>query len=156
MTEENLDTQAWKAGYSSVPAFLRAQKKAKKLADWQARNDENSTATSERASRLPAHLDRPYCGSYTQRALQPEEQTEAKDSQATRIPASIDEKAAKDAYEWYFYPHNLSDDRKRWAVKFGIALGFCIQGEAWSTLDQTRKDLILNILNSEEAAKRFS
>ena len=156
MTEENLDTQAWKAGYSSVPAFLRAQKKAKKLDQWQQRNDENSTATSERSSRLPQHLDRPYCGSYTQRALHPvlEEQTEA---QVTTIPAlsPSDEKDAREAYGWYFYPHTLAYERGQWSLKFGIALRLAVSQENWATLDQTRKNLILNLLNSEEAATRF-
>jgi hypothetical protein len=155
--EENLDTQAWKAGYSSVPAFLRGQKRAKKLADWQQRNDENSTATSERSSRLPQHLDRPYCGSYTQRALHPAQSEEAQVAKSSPIPALSPQEfhEAKTAFEWFNYQHTLSDDRKKWALRFGVALRLVLPQESWVGLDMTRRNLVLSLINSEDARQKF-
>ena len=153
--EENLDTQAWKAGYSSVPAFLRAQKKAKKMADWQQRNDDNSTATSERTSRLPQHLDHPYCGSYTQRALHPAQSEEAQVAKPSLIPelSPSDEKFARDAWSMYHDKFCDSFKTKRFLQRFAVALHLAVDGEV---LDSTKKALTIRLIESPDAYSKFA
>lgn len=161
--EESLDTQAWKAGYSSVPAFLRAQKRQKKLDDWQAKND-RTLAESEaqgitgRYGRSSMPDDRPYPGSYLQRATQPQQALTQEQPKPSLIPAlsPVSFKDAKDAYEWYQYPHTLSDDRRKWVMKFAVALRLAIPGETWQGLDDTRKNLINVLIESEDARTKFS
>jgi hypothetical protein len=145
------------AGHSSHASYHRARKRQERLDAWENRNAANSTAPSERASRLPAHLDHEYCGSYTQRALHQVQQEAAPAPPPSLIPALSpqDEKDARDAYEWYFYPHTLSDDRKRWAVKFAAALHLVVPGETWAGLDSVRRNIITQIIESAEAKVRF-
>jgi len=144
------------AGYESHAAYHRARKRQAKLDQWQARNDENSTAPLERASRLPAHLDNPYPGSMSQRALRPA-QSEEQASKPSLIPAlnPAEFHDAKNAFEWFHYPHTLSDDRKKWALRFGVALRLCMPGETWAGLDVTRRNLVLSLISSEDARQKF-
>ncbi len=160
--EESLDTQAWKAGYSSVPAFLRAQKRQKKLDDWQARNDQTLAESEEQGitgrygrSSLDSTTDRPYPGSYLQRATQPQALQEQPKPSLIPDISPAEYKDAKDAYEWILYPHTLSDDRRRWIMKFAVALRLAIPGETWQGLDDTRKSLVTRLLNSEDAKLKF-
>jgi len=155
MESENLDTQAWKAGYSSVPAFLRAQKKAKKLAEWEARNAANTTEVEQRdGSRfLPKELQH----SYPQPRFALPQQKVEEAPQPSLIPAlsPADERIARENYQMVFYPYTDSFDAKKYTQRFGAALGLIHPDEPWDSLDVIRKNLITRILRSDEARQKF-
>ncbi len=143
--------------FSSHQAYHRARRKASKLQAWSDQNEQRRTEVEPRGSRLPGHLDNPYVGSYTQRALQPvtAEVAQVKPSLIPALsPSSF--KDAKDAYEWYQYPHTLSDDRRKWVMKFAVALRLALPQETWQGLDDTRKTLINVLIESEDARTKFS
>ncbi len=165
LVEHPSDLQVGESGWNSRGAYLRAYKKQQaelsaksnlesKIAEFQAQGGSNRSE-----SRLPSNLDNPYCGSYLQRALraqQPEEAAQVE--KQSLIPALSPEefRTAKDAWEWYFYPHTLSDDRRKWAMKFAAALRLALPQETYSGLDDVRRSLIIRLIESEDAVKRFS
>lgn len=158
LVEHPTDQQIYDSEYRHAgrQGYKRAYLKQQRLAKWQSRNDENTVVVDSRPSGgLDASLDHAYPGSYLARALraqQPEEP--AASAPVTRIPANIDERSAQSSYETYHDRWTLSLERNEALVRFGIALNLAIPGE--KRLDQTRTDLILRLINSAEAANRFS
>jgi hypothetical protein len=148
------------AGHSSHASYHRARKKAQRLSDWENRNAENTVQVDSRPNGgLDASLDHAYPGSYLARALRAQQSEEAAQvEKPSLIPALSPEefRTAKDAWEWYFYQYTLSDDRRKWIMKFGIALRLALPQETWQGLDDVRRSLIIRLIESEDAVKRFS
>jgi hypothetical protein len=148
------------AGHSSHASYHRARKRQERLDAWENRNAANSTAPSERASRLPAHLDHEYCGSYTQRALHQVQQEAAPAPPPSLIPAGMtaqDIKNAKESYSLICHPYAAPGGfRERQYARFGAALHIISDRTSWEEVNEITRRLIIQISSSEEAATRFS
>ena len=146
------------AGHSSHASYHRARKRQEKLDAWQAQNDSRVTHVESRSSRLPAHLDNPYPGSMTQRALQ-STQTEAQ-APPSLIPAGMttqDIKNATESYSLIHHPYAAPGGfRERQYARFGAALHLISDRTSWEEVNEITRRLIIQISSSEEAATRFS
>jgi hypothetical protein len=142
--------EVYASPFASHAAYHRARKRQAKLDQWQQRNDENSTA-SERSSRLPAHLDNPYPGSMSQRALHPQSEQASKPSLIPELSPS-DEKFARDAWSMYHDKFCDSFNDKRFLQRFAVALHLAIPDEV---LDDTKKALAVRLIESQDAYKKF-